>query len=346
FISFAPVGGPGGSLGWSVLAIRSTEEVFAASRVQLKLFGIILFLGTLFILMGSFFLLGRGIADPIRRLMYGVRAVGRGDFGHRVKVQDRDELGALAEAFNEMVSTLEAKSKALQAKSEELDGYIYAISHDLRSPLISIQGHSTLLARKCQAILGESERCYLDRIRANSRQMEELIESLLELSRAGRMSPSFTEESLTRILEEVREELSYFLEQGKVQLVIDPKLPPIYCDRKGIRQVFANLIQNAISAVKGIPRPTIEVGTLEAGSGGHHFYVRDNGVGIDRRHHQRIFEPFQSLFSQEGEEKGKERKGLGLAIVKKIIQAHGGEIWVESEPGQGATFHVTLPRPS
>lgn len=343
FISFAPLRGPASPLGWSILAIEGTDEIFSASRAQLKLFAVILLLGTLFILAGSFFLLGRGIAEPIERLMEGVGTVGQGDFSYRVKVQNRDELGRLAEAFNDMASTLEKKGKALQEKGEELEDYVYAISHDLRSPLCSIQGFSGLLTNECQEALGEDGRRYLQRIRANAQQMEDLIESLLELSRAGRMSPSLTWELPQWILKEVQEEMSCQLEQEKVKLVIHRDLPPINCDRKGIRQVFANLIQNAISAVKGAPSPIIEVGYVENGSSDHQFYVRDNGIGIDRIYHQQIFQPFQSLFSQEGKEKGEERKGLGLAIVKKIVQSHGGKIWVESEPGQGASFHFTMP---
>ncbi|MBI2876987.1 MAG: HAMP domain-containing protein [Candidatus Tectomicrobia bacterium] len=344
FINFAPLGGPRGCLGWSILVTQDTDEIFTASRAQLKLSAAILLLGTLFILAGSFFLLDRGIAEPLRQLMEGVRAVCLGDLSHRVKVQGQDELGKLAEAFNQMGASLQEKGEALQAKSKELEGYIYTISHDLRSPLCSIQGYASLLAKEYQAALGEEGRRYLERIRGNVRQMEELIEGLLELSRAGRMSASLTYESSGRILKEVQEELSYQLEQEKARLVIGPGLPLIYCDRRAIHQVFANLIGNALSAVKERPCPTIEVGILKNGSSGCHFYVRDNGVGIDRVDHQRIFEPFQSLFAQAGKREGREeRKGLGLAIVKRIIQAHGGEIWVESEPDRGAAFHFTLP---
>ncbi|MBI2876244.1 MAG: sensor histidine kinase [Candidatus Tectomicrobia bacterium] len=341
-ISFAPLDGLRHSLGWSILVQEGTEEIFAPARAQLKLFGTILLLGTLFILAGGFFVLNRGIAAPVRQLMEGVWAVGRGNFGHRVKVQGQDELGKLAGAFNEMSATLEEKNKALQAKSEELESYIHAISHDLRSPVVSIEGFCRLLAKDHLAALGEKGKGYLDRIRGNVEQIENLIEGLLELSRAGRMSPAFTHELPQRILKGVQEELSYLLEQEKIRLIIHPDLPPIYCDRKGMRQVFTNLIQNAIAAVRGTPHSSIEVGYVGNGSGGHHFYVRDNGMGIDPSYASRIFEPFHSFFPQAGKEEG--RTGLGLAIVKKIILAHGGEIWVESTPGKGASFHFTLPK--
>jgi signal transduction histidine kinase len=121
--------------------------------------------------------------------------------------------------------------------------------------------------------------------------------------------------------------------------VVRENLPAIYCDARRIYHVFENLVVNAVKFTSGNKRPKIEIGCKDSGEF-HEFYVKDNGIGIDSKYHQKIFEMFQRLKQTEDEE----GTGLGLAIVDRIVKNHGGKVWVESEKGSGATFHFTLPK--
>jgi len=169
--------------------------------------------------------------------------------------------------------------------------------------------------------------------------MEALVSDLLTLTRVGRITPNFAEISCTDMLNDLAASLQGRLKKMGVKLVIQDNLPTVFCDAQRIYQVFENLVVNAMKFIGDTECPKIEVG-YESNSGFHQFYVRDNGIGIDPIYHLKVFQMFQRLDEIEDNE----GTGLGLAIVKRIVDSHGGKVWVESEKGTGATFNFTLPK--
>jgi len=240
-----------------------------------------------------------------------------------------------AKLFNEIKRTAEKLKKA----NEELENFIFTVSHDLKSPIVSIQGFSTILLSEYKDRLDEEGQHYLERIHSNISQMERLIHDLLELSRVGKMTKPFEEVEVSQILDCVLTELQFQLEERGIEFVVPEKLPTIFCDPQRMAQVFSNLITNSIKYMGDTQNPRIEVGCIDKGDH-YRFFVKDNGIGIDPKYHQKIFELFQVL----KEVKGVEGTGVGLTIVKRIVENHGGRVWVESEKGKGATFYFTIPK--
>jgi signal transduction histidine kinase len=227
----------------------------------------------------------------------------------------------------------------LQKKNEELKNFAHVVSHDLKTPIMSMEGFSSLLLEKYRDTLDDEGRMYLQRINASARRMEALVSDLLALSKIGRVVSSFENVSCGEIVGNVASDVQDKLESSGIELVVANNLPSICCDRRRIRQVFENLVVNAIKFTRGTKNPQIEIGYEDRGDF-HQFYVRDNGIGIDPKHHRRIFEIFHRLQQIQDEE----GTGLGLAIVDRIVNNHGGKVWVESEKGKGSTFYFTLPR--
>jgi len=224
----------------------------------------------------------------------------------------------------------------IAAKNQELESFVYTISHDLRAPLVSLDGFSSLLKRESQNQLGEQGQHYLERIRANVAHMNTLVTELLELSRIGRVVGPEEEIDVGVLLREIEEGLVLKLEQERVEFIVQQPLPAVRGDRGRIRQVFANLIENAVKFRSLERRLRIEVGCEEE-RGFYRFHVGDNGIGISPQYQEQIFEPFRQLDS------GIEGVGMGLTLVKRIVEHHGGRVWVESEAGKGSTFYFTIP---
>ncbi len=229
----------------------------------------------------------------------------------------------------------------LRKINEGLENFIRVVSHDLKNPIISIQGFSSRLLKKYQEELGEKGRSYLERIMASANRMELLVSDLLVLSKIGRVASTFKNVPFLEIVKDVTAELHDRLKEKRIELAVAPDLPAVQCDRGSIYRVFENLLINAIKYMGNTNSPRIEVG-YEDRRDFYQLYVRDNGIGIDSKYHQKIFEMFRRL----KEIKGEEGSGLGLAIVERIVSDHGGKVWVESEKGKGATFYFTLPKGS
>lgn len=230
-------------------------------------------------------------------------------------------------------------TEELRKKNEELENFVYVVSHDLKSPIVSIQGFSSILLSEYSEKLGEEGERYLERISDNSSRMQVLISDLLTLSRLGRVTGSFKDASSIEIVKRVCLNLKHRLKKSNVEISISSDLPVIHCDEERIYQVFENLLTNAIKFMGDTENREIEVGYKDK-EDFHEFYVKDNGIGIDEKYHRKIFEIFQMLKEIED----KEGTGAGLVIVEKIIKSHGGRVWVESEKGKGATFYFTLPK--
>ena len=233
-------------------------------------------------------------------------------------------------------ANLRKQAAELQARNAELDSFAYATSHDLKAPLVSLQGMAGLLAEECAAQLGEDGKHYLDRITATVAEMGTLIGNVLTLSKVGREDTPPELVSLDEVADVVIEQIADPLRAHGVK-VTRGALGEVHAYRSEIEQVLSNLIGNALKYLGTPEAPQIEIGKLER-DGSVEYYVRDNGIGIDPAYHAKIFEPFQRL-----KELQVEGSGVGLAIVKKIVDGAGGKIRVESAKGAGATFFFTWP---
>jgi len=225
----------------------------------------------------------------------------------------------------------------LESKNEELERFTYTVSHDLKSPLVTISGFLGFLEQ--DAISGNLERLKEDnhRIREAVVKMQRLLSELLELSRVGRMMNLPQAVVFDDLVKEAIEIVHGRLEAGNITVHTQPNLPTVYGDKPRLIEVLQNLIDNAAKYMGDPQDPQIEIGQRGEENGKPVFYVRDTGIGIAPEHHERIFGLFNKLDVKS------EGTGVGLALVKRIIEVHGGRIWVESEEGKGSTFLFTLP---
>ena len=227
----------------------------------------------------------------------------------------------------------------LRRKNEELENFVYTVSHELKSPIITLEGFVSALKEDYGSKLDEEAKGYLGFIRDASAKMGTLIKDLLELSRVGRTAHQNEEVDFSAVVEESMKVLGSNIEERGIELVVADEFPRVRCDRKRMVQVMENLLSNAIKFIGKNLSPRFEIGYKEEDEV-HRFWVRDNGIGIDPRYHGKIFQLFQSL-KEVTDEQG---SGVGLTIVRKIIEQHGGRIWVESAKGKGSTFYFTLPK--
>lgn len=228
----------------------------------------------------------------------------------------------------------------LRRKNGELEHYVQNVTHDLRSPLVSLLGFSRLLRQEYGETMDETARHFLDRIEKAGHTMESLINDLLELSRIGSTRDHKAYVNVSDVLSQLQAELKPRLEGQGVFLRLPAEPVVVLCDRTRLYQVFSNLIGNALDYMGPVASPEIAIEVFEEPDD-HRIVVRDNGRGIEPSQRERIFELFQSCGPRAD---GRRGTGIGLAIVKKIAQSQGGRVWVESRPGEGAAFHVTLPR--
>jgi two-component system CheB/CheR fusion protein len=242
------------------------------------------------------------------------------------------------EAFLIDITERKRAEEELRKINEELRNFAHIVSHDLKTPIVFIQGYSSLLLENYHEKLGEKGQTCLERIKASAHRMELLISDLLALSRLGRVVATFRDVSLLDIVNNVVSDLQDRLKASRVEVVVADDLPVIHCDGERLYQVFDNLIGNAIKFQRSTENPKIEVGYEQKGEY-HQFYVKDNGIGIDPKYHHKIFERFYRLKETEDEE----GTGLGLAIIERIVNNHGGRVWVESNRGEGAAFYFTIP---
>ncbi|HLF75829.1 MAG TPA: PAS domain S-box protein [Anaerolineales bacterium] len=230
--------------------------------------------------------------------------------------------------------------RELEAKNAELEQFTYTVSHDLKAPLITINGFLGFLAQ--DALSGDVGRLQADihRIKEATDKMHRLLNDLLELSRIGRLMNAPAKIAFRDLVEDARGLLQGRLGERGVSLLINADLPDVYGDRQRLLEVVQNLIDNAAKFMGDQPQPLIEIGQhQELQDNLVTLYVRDNGIGIAPEFHARIFGLFNRLDPQI------EGTGVGLALVKRIVEFHGGRIWVESEAGQGAVFCFSLPQP-
>jgi PAS domain S-box-containing protein len=224
----------------------------------------------------------------------------------------------------------------LAEANEELESFTYSVAHDLRAPLRQISGFSGILMEDFSASLDPEAQRYLQRIQQGTSRMGQLVDELLNLARVGRQTPNFQVVDLNSVVTEVVEMLQPETEGRNIEWKI-AKLTTVDCDPTLIKQVFQNLISNALKYSRPRPLAIIEIGQSSQETG-NAIFVRDNGVGFSMKYADKLFGVFQRLHRSEEFE----GTGVGLATVQRIIKKHQGRVWAEAEPEKGATFYFTV----
>jgi signal transduction histidine kinase/putative methionine-R-sulfoxide reductase with GAF domain len=268
---------------------------------------------------------------------------------------------ALALRNAELFDAVQHSAQELQIKNDELESFVYTVSHDLQAPVVSLRGFASLLQSRHSAQLDGRGQTYVDRIAANAEFLSHLLQDLLELSRIARVGEPEERVPVGEVVEQVLGDLAQPLAERRVRLEVPPDWPVVVYPRTRLRQVFSNLISNAVKFLGAQPEPRIALGWRQTtgpedtaymytpGAGVQsdplappaeviEFFVKDNGIGIHPDYRQRIFNPFQRLKTLDVD-----GTGVGLSIVKRIVEGRHGRVWVESAPGAGATFYFTVP---
>jgi signal transduction histidine kinase len=337
---------------WKVFVEQPESAAFAPLRGKIWRTALLI-AGFVALAVALSILLARRLVRPIKRMQVAAEAIGAGAYDERIELDRKDELGALAGAFNvmaervqDLIGGLERKvaerTRALEVASQHKSDFLANMSHELRTPLNAIVGFSQVLKQKLFGPVNEKQDEYLDDILSSADHLLSLINDILDLSKveAGQVELETGLFSLREALERgivmVRERAS---KNGvQLSLELDPHVDLVQGDERRIRQVVFNLLSNAVKF-------TPEGGQVDVSAtrqdGEVRVAVSDTGPGISPEDQSRIFEEFQQAKATNGERP--EGTGLGLALSKSLVELHGGRIWVESQPGQGSTFMFTLP---
>lgn len=230
------------------------------------------------------------------------------------------------------------KSREIENRNKELDDFTYVVSHDLKEPLISIEGYSKILLKEYQTEIGDSGKIYLSSLVNSSTRLKNLIDDLLTLSRLGRVSEAVDHIPLDAVVNDVLQDIQFTLQEANATVEIEGSLPKVLYNPTQLGMVIRNLISNAIK-FNDKPAPRVVLRCTNDGSM-YHVSVSDNGIGIEEVYFDKIFMIFQRLHRTE-EYRG---TGAGLTIVRKIVENHGGTVTVTSVPGEGSTFTFTIPQ--
>jgi len=267
-------------------------------------------------------------------------AIASGDFSGHVEVSNRDELGALASNLNRMNDELGRLYEALETASRHKSEFLATMSHELRTPLNAIIGFSQVLKEQMYGELNAKQADYVDDVLSSGQHLLNLINDILDLAKveAGRMELQPATFALPELLENavsmVRERAT---RQGiSVTIATDPSVGLVEGDERKVKQILFNLLSNAVKFTPGGGRVML---AASAADGQVEISVRDTGVGISAEDQERIFEEFY----QVGASRTQEGTGLGLALTRRLVELHHGRLSVESDPGVGSTFTITLP---
>ncbi len=300
------------------------------------------------------------LKKPLAQLLEGTQKISKGQLGHKIELERTDEIGTLTSAFDEMSTELEKRrnqideqvenlesaktlletySLELESKNKELESFIYSVSHDLKAPLIAIQGFLSMFEHEFNDNLSEKAQYYLSRVQVNGKQMHTLIKQLLELAKVSQFENKLRRVNSRKIVEDVLEELSLQIESTNAIIRLGNHWPEIVCDPSRFKQALINLVDNALHYNHNNRQLVIEIGAIELDDFWR-FQVSDNGMGIDPRYHEKIFDIFERLSSAP--DMNQNGTGMGLAIVRKIAESHDGKISVESRLDAGAKFFFDI----
>jgi signal transduction histidine kinase len=293
--------------------------------------------------LGMWLGLRRSVLRPVERVAAATRAVADGDLTVHVPADREDEIGTLARSFNDMTDALlrsredlDTRTRDLERSNNDLEQYAQMASHDLQAPLATIDLYLRLLERRLPDASQEELLQLLEGIGGSTDRMRSLVRDLLHLARVGRGEPRREPLDTGAVLGQALEDLAGPINERGADVSAGP-LPVVNGDPGQLSLLFQNLVGNAIKFSDGsAPRVSI---TASVEGEQAQFAVRDNGIGIDPKHAERIFQPFQRLHGEDRYE----GTGIGLAICQRIVTHHGGRIWAESDVGTGSTFRFTLP---
>jgi signal transduction histidine kinase len=347
------------SLGWGLVAkIDSREEFAVVTRLQHLLIMILAI--TLIVAGVIIFSITQSIAAPIQALSRGVERVGSGNLDYKVGNTLKDEIGQLSRSFDKMTHDLKAitasrddlnheivereqaeaslrtTAEDLKRSNSDLEQFAYVASHDLQEPLRAVAGFMGLLKKQYAAALDAPAREYIELAVEGAERMQTLIHDLLTYSRVGTKGGAFVPMRMQDALDAALSNLTLAIDESKASITGD-SLPGVQADLSQMTQLLQNLVGNAIK-FSGGRRPEVHI-SAEHRDGHWLVSVRDNGIGIEPQYFERIFLIFQRLHSRSQYQ----GTGIGLAVCKRIVERHGGAIWVESTPDHGATFSFTIP---
>jgi len=228
-----------------------------------------------------------------------------------------------------------SRSGPSRQTAHDLEDFAYLASHDLKEPLRGISAYCEILLEDLDGKLDADARRRLRTMLGMCNRLDTMIDNLLAYWRLGHVPPAKTEVDLNRVVHDALRTLAPVIEQRRGRVRVAGPLPKATADPAALGMVFGNLISNGLK-FNDSPQPWVEIGT--SGSRPLTIYVRDNGIGIPREHHETIFALFRRLHSR----KRYNGTGAGLAIVRKIVESYGGRVWVESEPGRGSSFYFSL----
>ncbi len=322
--------------------VRARERSAEQRSARAMRFGVGGLLLVLVLAAGITLYLRRAVLRPVGTVAEATGRLAAGDLTTRVPDDRDDELGDLARGFNTMADSLERgrvelerSNTELTRSNAELEQFASVTSHDLQAPLTTISMYAELLERRRDGH-DEEDLELVEGIRGATQQARALIRDLLEYSRAGRGDVDLEELSAGAVVEQALEALAGDIEERGARVVVGD-LPVVRADRASLARVFQNLVGNALKfAGDEPPRVSIEA---EREADDWRFSIRDNGIGMDPAHAERIFEPFQRLHGEEDYP----GTGIGLAVCARIVDQLGGRIWVASAPGEGSDFRFTLP---
>jgi len=321
-----------------VASVDAAHEAYLGSRWLVIGFA----LGSIVLALALGYVISWSLIAPVQQMDQRLREIASGDFGRRVAIPNRDELGALAANLNRMNDELGRLYHQLEAASRHKSEFLANMSHELRTPLNAIIGFSEVLDERMFGELNAKQEEYIRDILASGRHLLSLINDILDLSKveAGRMEldlgafhlPTLLENALTLVRERA-------IRRGvALGLTADPGLGDVVADERKIKQVVLNLLSNAVKFTPEGGR--VEVRAAPA-DGVVEIAVADTGVGIAAEDQENVFEEFRQARTDAATRH--EGTGLGLTLARKFVELHGGRIWVKSAPGQGSTFTFTLP---
>ncbi|MDF2192279.1 ATP-binding protein [Paraflavitalea sp. CAU 1676] len=303
--------------------------------------------------LGLAFWVSRNIQKGLDEILRSAQAVTQGDLSSRAQSFSNDEIGKLANDFNKMTAELERMTEVIQEtnvtlerkvqhrtaelerKNKELEQFAYVASHDLQEPLRTTTGFVEALRKQYKGRLDDHADKYLDYIAQSAERMKTLIKDLLDYSRIGR-EKLFVPVHCNNLLAEVKADLDTVIQESKAVITVG-ELPVVHALPTELKLLFQNLISNSIKFRRAGVAPVIHI-DVQADKASWKFSVKDNGIGMDPGYQDRIFIIFQRLHTRQDYE----GSGIGLAHCKKIVELHGGSIWVDSVPGQGSTFYFTI----
>ena len=345
-------------LGWFVFLEQPLAEAFEHLYASIFRTALLVLAGIALSVIASL-VLARKMVTPIRALQEGATRIGGGDLGHRIEVHTNDELETLGEEFNRMTIQLRESYANLEEKVEERtrelsealkqleivnrhkSEFLANMSHELRTPLNAILGYTELIVDRIYGEVPDKILEVLERVEQNGRHLLGLINDVLDLSKieAGRLTLTLNDYSIQDLVHTVFTSVESLASEKNLVLNfnVSPELPIGKGDEQRIAQVFLNLVGNAI---KFTDEGEVKV-EVTASDGAFLVSVSDTGPGLSEADQVRIFEEFHQVDGSSTRKEG--GTGLGLSIAKKIVEMHGGRIWVESTPGKGSTFNFTLP---